>query len=323
MKVNLHGVRGSLPSPLRNKEYREKILTILRIYERNRSRGKIGPNSNLQQFFSSLPMHLKFTAGGDTTCVSVESFNNNTYIIDFGTGCRVLGDSMVPKILSSNGNFVINAFVTHTHWDHIQALPFFKPLYFPQVTIRFHSPYEDLEERLIGQMKKEYFPVTFQGTASKKEFILFKPGEILEFENKKLLVETHPLKHPGGSYAYKFTENGKRFIFATDAEFTGEDWDYIREISPFFLGADLMVLDSQYTLDESFTKFDWGHTSYTMAVNVANHWQVRNLVLTHHEPSYSDKKVFSILEDAQEHLSHLKGSNLKIYLAREGMSFTI
>jgi ribonuclease BN (tRNA processing enzyme) len=82
-------------------------------------------------------------------------------------------------------------------------------------------------------------------------------------------------------------------------------------------------LDSQYTLDESFAKFDWGHTAYTMAVNIATQWKVKNLALTHHEPAYDDKKVFGIWEEALEHKSHLRTSKVKIHLAREGMSFKI
>lgn len=319
MKVNLHGVRGSLPAPLRNSEYKKKVSSILRSFYESEYKN----TGDLQGFWKQLPPHLKYTVGGDTTCVSVDSEANCKYVIDFGTGSRSLGDNLVPVILSAQSLFELNVFVTHTHWDHIQALPFFKPIFFPQVKIRFHSPYEDLEERLVNQMKKEYFPIEFHDTASQKEFILFRPGETLEFEEGKLAVEVHPLKHPGNSYAYKFIENGKIFIFATDAEFTGEDWEYIRGISPFFENADLLVIDSQYTLDESFAKFDWGHTAYTMAVNIANRWNVKNLGLTHHEPSYEDEKVYGIWKEAMEHSKELKDKKLKIHLAREGMVFKL
>jgi ribonuclease BN (tRNA processing enzyme) len=127
-----------------------------------------------------------------------------------------------------------------------------------------------------------------------------------------------PLKHPGGSHAYKFQEGGKTFIFATDCEFTGNDMELIRNMSSFFNGADVLVIDSQYTLDESFNKFDWGHTAYTMAVNCATIWNIETLFLTHHEPAYTDKKVYGILDEAIEHKRHLGGSPLEIKLAREG-----
>jgi ribonuclease BN (tRNA processing enzyme) len=158
----------------------------------------------------------------------------------------------------------------------------------------------------------------FLATASTKKFHTLEKDQITEYPSG-MKVSFHALKHPGGSYAYKFEENGKKFIFATDAEFTGEDIDLVRSMTPFFGGVDILVLDSQYTLDESFAKFDWGHTSYTMAVNVATIWGIKKLILTHHEPAYNDKKVFDILEEAIEHKRNLGGSPLEIILAREGM----
>jgi phosphoribosyl 1,2-cyclic phosphodiesterase len=319
VKVTLYGVRGSIPAPLKNKEFKEKSLEILHLF----SNSNFKNSGDIGSFWQTLPPRLRYTVGGDTTCVDVISSSGKNYAIDFGTGARSLGDTLVPHILGSKEQFILDVFVTHTHWDHIQAIPFFKPLYFPNATIRFHSPYPDLEERLMRQMEKEFFPISFHATSSKKEFDLFQPGDVREFEDGKLKVEVHPLKHPGNSYAYKFTERNRKFIFATDAEFTGEDLEYIRGISSFFEKADLLVLDAQYTLDESFAKFDWGHTAYTMAVNIAVQWKVKNLALTHHEPAYGDNKVFGIWEEAMEHNGNLTGSKVKIHLAREGMSFKI
>lgn len=319
MKVTLYGVRGSLPAALRNQEYKTKIWDILRLFETFQSKAQ----GTISDFWKTLAPELKYTVGGDTTCVSVESDSERIYVLDFGTGARVLGDSLVSKILASKSVFNLDVFVTHTHWDHIQALPFFKPIFFPNVKIRFFSPYKDLESRLVKQMEKEYFPIEFHTTSSQKEFCLFEPGDVLELEDGRLTVEVHPLKHPGNSYAYKFKENGKTFIFATDAEFTGEDWEYIRGVAPFFNKADLLVLDSQYTLDESFAKFDWGHTAYTMAVNVAHQWKIRDLALTHHEPSYPDAKVYEIWEEAKFHAEQLGDHKMKIHLAREGMIFRL
>ena len=97
MKVTLHGVRGSIPSPLKNKEYKEKALEILHHF----SHSSFSNTGDLKSFWQTLPPHLRYTAGGDTTCVSVVSDSGKTYVIDFGTGARSLGDDLVPKILSS------------------------------------------------------------------------------------------------------------------------------------------------------------------------------------------------------------------------------
>lgn len=316
MKIKLYGTRGSISAPLRNSQYKEKILNILQL-----SKGKIlSSDSDINDFFNSLPQHLKFTAGGDTTCISVTSSSGKVFMVDCGTGGRVMGDELMATDLGK-GKGELELFFTHTHWDHIQGLPFFKPVYIPGNKVNFYSPYPDLEDRLIKQQIKEFFPMPFHGTASTKSFTTIKRGEPLQFGD--MTIDFYPLKHPGGSYAYKFTENGKSFIFATDAEFTGDDMDLIKSMSGFFNGVDIMVLDAQYTLDESFAKFDWGHTSYTMAVNCAVNWNIKNLVLTHHEPAYNDEKVFDIYEEAKLHNEYVPNSKLNILLAREGLELEL
>ncbi len=317
MNIKLYGTRGSLPAPLKNQDYKNKIMEILESFVDRAEFSK----DTIPDFFQSLPDYLKFTAGGDTTCVTVTSNAGNTYVVDCGTGGRTLGDELLKTELGK-GKGELNIFITHTHWDHIQGFPFFKPMYIPGNLLNFYSPFKDLEERLVLQQQKEFFPMPFHGTASQKNFHYLEENEEIRFSDG-LVVDFHPLKHPGGSYAYRFRENGKTFIFATDAEFTGEDMPEIKNKSKFFGNADLLVIDSQYTLDESFAKFDWGHTSYTMAVNCATIWEVKNLVLTHHEPAYNDKKVFDILEEAIEHKKNLGGSKLNIHLAREGLQFHI
>lgn len=313
--VQLFGVRGSIAAPLRNQDYKSKILDIVSKYKA--SDASLSP----EEFWKTLPYHLKFVTGSDTTCVTVTDSDGEIYILDMGTGIRNVGDQLVADYFKKKEKKNINIFVTHTHWDHIQGLPFFKPIYFPDFNLRFHSVYGDLSDRLEAQQQPEFFPVRFSTVSCRKEFIHFPPDKVFEFPSG-MKVECFPLRHPGGSTSFKFTNReGKVFIFATDAEFTGQDMEIIHESTPFFSGADLLVMDSQYTLDESFSKFDWGHTSYTMSVNCATSWNVKNLVLTHHEPSYSDQKIFEIFESAVEHKQSLGGHPLKIHLAREGLRF--
>lgn len=318
MQIKLWGVRGSLPSPLSNKEYKSKMLRILKIAIKQ----KIQPESILS-FMNSLPDELKYVFGGDTTCVTVQSASGKTYIIDCGTGIRRLGNDLMEGDCGK-GKGILDIFFTHNHWDHIQGLPFFRPIYVPGNIINFYSPFKHQQQALENQMKAPYFPAKFEDSPSIKNYHYIEPipGNTIQLE-PDLHISIFPMKHPQGCFAYKFSQSGKIFIFATDTEFTGETIENRSDTRDFFHNADLLVLDSQYTLDEAFLKVDWGHTSYTMAVNCATNWNVKNLVMTHHEPAYSDDILYENYLLAREHARLLNNNITQIYLAREGMVFDL
>ncbi len=319
MRIQLWGVRGSCPSPLPNIEYRAKIETILLTAI---SQGLKNPDG-VGAFIDSLPDEVRYVYGGDTTCVSVTSDSGKIYILDCGTGIRRLGYELM-KGPCGKGKGEINILLTHNHWDHIQGIPFFTPIYIPGNVINFYSPFPKQEDFLISQMSSPFFPAPFEKTPSTKVYHLLdvKKREAIKLEDD-LLVDFFPLKHPGGSFAYRFRQKGKSFIFATDAEFTGEYIEKEEFRTDFFDKADLLILDSQYTLQESFQKFDWGHTSYTMAVNCGLRWKVKQLVLTHHEPSYPDSMLSEIHTLAREHALQMESDSMIIHMAREGLVFDI
>jgi len=319
MRIQLWGVRGSLPSPISNEEYTGKLKRVLNFaIQKGLSR-----TDQIEPFLASLPDELRYVFGGDTTCVSVTSDSGKLYIIDCGTGLRRLGNVLMEGDCGK-GKGLLNIMFTHNHWDHIQGIPFFRPIYVPGNVLNFYSPYKHQQQALENQMSSPYFPATFQGTASTKNYINIESAldTPLKLEDD-LEVSIYPLKHPQGSYAYKFTQNGKHFIFATDTEFTGETIEKIEGKTNFFKNADLLVLDSQYTLDEAFLKVDWGHTSYTMAVNCAINWNVKKLIMTHHEPAYSDDILQENYLLALEHARQMMDVQTEIFLAREGMIFDL
>lgn len=319
MKITLYGVRGSIAAPTSTREYKKKLQKILNLVVQNKD--KLNNNDDIETFINELPNDLGYLTGGNTTCVAVQTINN-LYILDAGTGIRVLGD----QIFKNPDKYPkeIHIFFTHTHWDHIQGLPFFKPLYLPQYTLHFYSGFPDIEERLTYQTDERFFPMPISRTASKKFFHHVDIKKPFSIEDN-IEIHSFPLKHPGGCFSYKFInlENNKIFIFATDVEFTGEDFLERSEYLNYFSYADILILDSQYTLDESFLKIDWGHTSYTMAVNCAVHWKVKNLVLTHHEPAYDDEKIFLNYLNAIRHRKYLDSDRPLIFLAKEGLEFQL
>lgn len=317
MIIELWGVRGSLPTPLSNAEYRNKIHDILKL-----SSGKTFPDQGaIDAFIDSLPLELANVFGGNTTCVSVTSASGELFILDCGTGIRALGDRLIKED-HYRGKALMNFFITHSHWDHIQGFPFFKPAWVSGNRIVFHAPFPDLESRFNYQHDFRFFPRTLDEMGAAKEFRRIAPGEVIETGGVQ--IDCIPLQHPGGSFAYRFREGGKTFIFATDSEFNGE---YLEKLSTdhshFFNNADLLIIDSQYSLDDSFMKFDWGHTSYTMAVNCGVRWNIGDLVLTHHEPSYSDAIIANHFAETIEHRNIMSATRPALHIATEGMKFVL
>ncbi len=320
MLVKLWGVRGSIASPLSQAEYHDKLVGVL---EHAMESGLPDRSpAAIRAFLDSLAPDLRFIYGGNTTCTTVSLEGAEVpWIIDCGTGIRALGDELMNGPCG-RGQGIVRIFLTHTHWDHIQGLPFFKPLYVPGNQVHFFSPIDDLRARLNRQQLDIFFPVPFESMGAEKHFHRLEDGTALELDGG-VRVDFHPLKHPGGSFAYRFSGKTGTFIFATDAEFTGDDLAHLEEYSSFFRDADLMVLDAQYSLDEAFSKFDWGHTSNTMAVNCGTAWRVKNLVLTHHEPAYRDRRLYETFQAAVEHKQQLGKSAPRLFLAREGMTFRL
>ncbi len=313
MKVKFWGVRGSIPTPLGPDQMRSKIASVV---ERARPEDLESAQTR-EKFLSSLPPHIFGTVGGNTTCLELRTSSGKLIVFDCGSGLRELGLSL-EKRREKIREFPI--FFTHFHWDHLQGIPFFTPAWISGNRIIFMSPVEGVEKILREQMRPPYFPVTMDAMRASLSFRRLE-GEKIGVGGTEVYWKA--MNHPGTSYAYKVVEDGKSVIFATDSEVTDEEFQQREENRKFFGSADLLILDSQYTLEESFTKFDFGHTSYTMAVNLAVEWQVKNLVLFHHEPRYDDRKIHAMLRKAHWHLEQLGAPGLSIRTAQEGMELEV
>jgi phosphoribosyl 1,2-cyclic phosphodiesterase len=285
--------------------------TIQRIAEKD-----IESQEARELFLASLPDYLFSTVGGNTSCVEVSTRERCRIIFDAGTGIRELG----AEILAGKRPMRCHLFFSHFHWDHIQGLPFFAPAFDPHYSIDFYSPVKDFQSVLEGQMKPPYFPVTMDVMAAEKKFIVL-DGEPVKLGGAK--ISYRAMNHPGGCYSYSVEENGVKAIYSTDTELREEDFRRTPENRAYFQDADILVLDTQYTLGEAIEKYNWGHSSFSLASDFAATWGIKRLVLFHHEPSYSDLKIESIFKNASWYIEHLEARGIEVLLAREGLEVEV
>jgi phosphoribosyl 1,2-cyclic phosphodiesterase len=125
------------------------------------------------------------------------------------------------------------------------------------------------------------------------------------------------MSHPGCSYSYAFIKDNKKFVYATDVELKSSDFSKTIETEMVFKDADCIVLDSQYTVEEAFRKENWGHSAFCYAIDFAIHYNIKNIYLFHHEPTYDDKKLDSMLQAARWYAQYIEHSDIKIHLAKE------
>jgi phosphoribosyl 1,2-cyclic phosphodiesterase len=313
MDVKFWGVRGSIPSPLSPDQVRGKIAAVLQ-----RARPEdLADAVSRERFLATLPAWLFGTVGGNTTCLEVRLSDGRLIVIDGGSGLRELGVSLERRTERVRH---VPILFSHFHWDHLQGIPFFGPAWVKGNRISFLSPDPRIEKVIRSQMRPPYFPVTMDAMQAKLAFLPLKKSPV---RIGRAEISWMRMNHPGGSYAYRIREGGKSLVFATDSEVTDREFQGREANREFFAGTDLLILDSQYTLEESFTKFDFGHTSFTMAVNLAEEWKVKTLVLFHHEPRYDDRKVHGLLRRAQWHLAQLGTGKLTIFTAQEGMELIL
>jgi len=316
MKIRYYGVRGSIPTPLLPNYIEKKMKFLLvHILKNKKFRGM-----NLKEIFDRIPFYLKSTYGGNSPCILVET-KNDILILDAGSGIRELGLDLMKKEFG-RGEGRAKIFFTHTHWDHIQGLPFFTPLFIPGNRIEFHSCIPDLEQRLRDQHKSSYFPIDMDYMQAEKTFFLLKENQINDFDG--FTIETMKLNHPGDSYAFRIESEGKTFIHSTDVEFNDKNYEQMFETIEFFKDGDILNFDSQYTLEESFNKIDWGHSSIQIGIDIANHSNIKKVVLFHYDPTYSDQKIHQIVKIGRSYKNTVyPETDIEIIPSYEGLELVL
>jgi len=261
--------------------------------------------------------------GGNTSCVELTAPGGTRFILDCGTGLRMLGNhvrALHNRWAESRADGIeAHVLVTHYHWDHIQGIPFFYPFFEPQNRFHFcsfQSEYlgrDSLRQVLEAQLAKPYFPVDVSAMKSTRSFHEVVGGDKWEVDGTR--ITTAWLNHPQGCLAYRLDMAAGSVVYATDNEPGVAEFD--ASLRALAQGADVLIYDSQYSPEElATTRKGWGHSSWLEGVKVARESKVGHLILFHHDPDSSSRTIDGFLSAASQEFT-------KTWAAMEGMSITL
>lgn len=279
MRITFWGVRGSIPAP--------------------------GPETNRY--------------GGNTSCVSVKTRQDELIIIDMGTGLVNLGGKLMQGPLGK-GQGKVTVLLSHSHWDHIQGFPFFPPVFVPGNRLDVYGNAKSpsmLEGILEGQMNPNFSPIyTLKNLGASIEFHAVEHGETFEVSGVRICARPNP-HGVTTALAFRLEEDGKTFVYASDVGYP--DAGPSPEMLELYRDADLLLHDCTYTPEDLATRRNRGFSSYAQAAAAAVAAGVKHLVMFHYDQDYSDEKVDQLARRCRQELDRLGGSSIALTAAVEGM----
>ncbi len=263
--------------------------------------------------------------GGNTPCIELRTEKNNLIILDAGSGLREFG-----KVLAKTGkDKKIDIFVSHYHWDHIQGIPFFLPLYKEGNEITFYGETSDgkrVEQILSDQMAFNYFPIKIGEMSAHTAFKEINPDCTYKLDNLK--IETFRANHSSPTISFKITEGNRCLVYMTDNELKLKDsghntaadiLELNRDMVNFVSGCDYLIHDSMYDESSVITKKGWGHSCNVTLAYFSILAKVKNIILFHYNPDFTDAKIDEQLKDTLAVFMKEK-SSINCIASHEGLS---
>jgi len=262
--------------------------------------------------------------GGNTPCVSVAISGEPLYIFDCGSGIKQLSDRIMRE---AGERFSGRIFISHTHWDHINTVPFFAPLYVRGNQIEIFGPYQGdltIGNAISAQMESVYFPVTIREFGAR---LVFRDLREEKLKFGPVTIDTMLLRHPGYCLGYKLTSRGRVICYITDNELylptnPRHDARYVQRLAQFVHGADVLITDTTYRDHEYPSKVDWGHSCVSQVADLAARAEVKQLHLFHHDPDQTDADIDLKLDETRKELARL-GSNVVCEAPAEGSELVL
>lgn len=271
--------------------------------------------------------------GGNTTCIEVRTDNNELIILDAGTGIFPLSQTLLAEL-----PVTANVLISHSHWDHIQGLPFFIPNFIPGNTLRLHGSFDPvsgkgIEQVMSVQLQYSYFPVREAEMKARIEYVTLAPNQSVDIGSAQ--VTPCLLNHPVIDFGYRIECNGKAVFFTGDHEppyniYEPQDEGFAEyqhfvdeknaAIAQAIHGVDVLIADCSYTDSEYPAKKGWGHGTFSSSIQTAHQAGVKVLYCTHHEPTRSDDALEAAFAEAL--VANAQWVNgMDVRLAREGDVF--
>ena len=249
--------------------------------------------------------------GKDTICVEVQC-GSRTLVFDAGSGIISLGESLIKRNIDS-----IDLFLSHSHYDHVEGIPFFQPFYNTDFSSTFWSGrlngITHSRDIVDGLMKEPYFPIKQEKFLSKIRYKDISDFETLQLGDE-IEIETKPLNHPGKATGYRVNFKGRSFAFITDTTHVPNKPD--EALIEFIRDVDLFAYDCSYT-DKEFPKFaTYGHSTWEEAIRLKNSSRAKAMAGLHHMPFRTDKALDKIAE-------MLKTNGKGCRIARDGLKIQL